>query len=161
LIAPDRWGYGLSEVPDAPSLGVFATDMAALMDSLGYRRFAVGGISGGSPYAVATSALLGPRISALALVSPMGPIAGMTPQAQLPRFHRFCFGVLPNWPGVTTAAFGVFRKSLHHAPGLAVKIATLRSGRSDRALIARSEVGDRLLGSFREGLRPGMNGPVT
>ena len=56
LVAPDRWGYGLSDVPAKPSLVTFAADMAALMDYLGYRRFAVGGISGGGPFAATAAA---------------------------------------------------------------------------------------------------------
>ena len=56
IVAPDRWGYGLSDLPDAPSLPAFAADMAALMDHLGHAQFAVGGISGGSPYAASVAA---------------------------------------------------------------------------------------------------------
>ena len=48
IIAPDRWGYGESDVPPMPSLSGFAADMAALMDHLGHAHFAVGGISGGA-----------------------------------------------------------------------------------------------------------------
>ena len=95
LVAPDRWGYGLSDVPETPSLPAFAADMAALMDHLGHRRFAVGGISGGGPYAAAVAACLASRVTALALVSPVGPIADPAVPPSLSRFHRFCFTVLP------------------------------------------------------------------
>ena len=47
IVAPDRWGYGLSDAPPTPSVPAFAADMAALMDHLGHAQFAVGGISGG------------------------------------------------------------------------------------------------------------------
>ena len=76
LVAPDRWGYGLSDVPPTPSLPAFAADMAALMDHLGHRalrgrrhlgRRALCGGRGGVP--------AGARVAALALVSPVGPIA--------------------------------------------------------------------------------------
>ena len=49
IVAPERWGYGLSGAPHAPSLPEYAADTAALMDHLGYAQFAVGGISGGGP----------------------------------------------------------------------------------------------------------------
>jgi pimeloyl-ACP methyl ester carboxylesterase len=86
IVAPDRWGYGLTEAPKVPSLRAFADDMAALMDRLGDERFAVGGISGGGPYAATVAACLGQRITAVALVSPVGPIAdiGLGPVAPLP-----------------------------------------------------------------------------
>ena len=45
------------------------------MDHLGHHRFAVAGVSGGGPYAAAVAAGLGARVTALALISPVGPIA--------------------------------------------------------------------------------------
>jgi pimeloyl-ACP methyl ester carboxylesterase len=161
LVAPDRWGYGLSDVPANPSLPAFADDMAALMDHLGYRRFAVGGISGGGPYAAAVAACLAPRVGALALISPVGPIADAGCAASLPALQRFSFTVLPSLPAVTTGIFGIFRWTLVRSPYLAGQLATLRSGRRDKELIGEPQICERLLGSFREGLRPGMRGPVT
>ena len=161
LVAPDRWGYGLSDVPEVPSLPAFAADMAALMDHLGYRRFAVGGISGGGPYAAAVAACLAPRVRALALISPVGPIVDAGGTGSLPALHRFSFTVLPHVPALTATIFGVFRWCLVRAPHLAGRLATLRGGARDKALMARPEIAEHLLGSFREGLRPGMRGPVT
>src|SRR5439155_24485366 len=97
--------YGLSGWPGSPSLPAFASDMAALMDHLGHRRFAVGGISGGGPYAAAVAACLGRRVGALALISPVGPIADAGCGAALARFHRFCFAVLPALPALTAGIF--------------------------------------------------------
>jgi len=161
LVAPDRWGYGLSDVPEVPSLPAFAVDMAALMDHLGHRRFAVGGISGGGPYAAAVAACLAARVRALALISPVGPIADAGCTSSLPVLHRFSFTVLPRLPALTATIFGVFHWCLVHSPNLAGRLATLRGGARDKALIARPGIAEHLLGSFREGLRPGMRGPVT
>lgn len=160
LIAPDRWGYGLSDAPATPLLPAFAADMAALMDHLGHRRFAVGGVSGGGPYATAVAALLRDRVTALALISPVGPIADAGCLGALPPFQRFCFGTLPRLPSVITGVFGVFRWTIEHAPHLAAHLAILRGGRADKQVMATPHARARLLGSFREGLRPGMRGPV-
>lgn len=159
VVAPDRWGYGLTEAPEAPSLRAFAGDMAALMDALGHARFAVGGVSGGGPYAAAMAACLGPRITALALVSPVGPIADAALGPQLPLLHRFCFTVLPGRPRAVAAAFRLFRWSLAHTPRLAGQLTTWRAAWTDKRLIARPEIAQRILGSFLEGLRPGTAGP--
>ena len=161
LVAPDRWGYGLSGVPAARSLSAFADDMAALMDHLGHARFAVGGISGGGPYAAAVAAQLGARVTALALISPMGPVAEPECRPSLSHFQRFCFGSLPRSPLAIATIFRLFRMSLEHAPRLAAHLATLRAGPRDKALIADPEIARCLLGAFREGLRPGMAGPIT
>jgi pimeloyl-ACP methyl ester carboxylesterase len=160
IVAPDRWGYGLSDLPDAPSLPAFAADMAALMDHLGHAQFAVGGISGGSPYAASVAAGLASRVTALALVSPMGPIDDPACRRLLSRFHRFAFTVLPRSPRAIAAVFAVFRASLERSPRLAARLATLRAGARDKALLAQPEIARWLLGSFREGLKPSLAGPV-
>ena len=159
IVAPDRWGYGLTEPPTRPSLAGFAEDMAALMDELGERRFAVGGISGGGPYAAAVAACLPGRVTALALVSPVGPIADAGLGPSLPPMHRLCFTVLPRRPRTVSAAMRAFRWSLIHTPRLAGHLTTWRAARPDKRLIQRSEVRQRILGSFSEGLRPGTAGP--
>src|SRR5262249_11541708 len=107
------------------------------------------------------AACLAPRVSALALISPVGPIADAGCVASLPALHRFSLTVLPSLPAVTAGLFGVFRWMLTHSPYLAARLATLRGGRADKELIARPQIGERLLGSFREGLRPGLRGPIT
>jgi pimeloyl-ACP methyl ester carboxylesterase len=157
IVAPDRWGYGLSDAPGAPTLPAFAADMAALMDHLGHSQFAVGGISGGGPYAASVAAGLPSRVTALALASPMGPIAG---RRSLARFHRFAFTVLPGSPLAIAAVFALFRASLQCSPRLAAQLATLRAGAGDKALLARPDIAHWLLGSFREGLRRSVAGPV-
>jgi pimeloyl-ACP methyl ester carboxylesterase len=161
LIAPDRWGYGLTDMASAPSLSAFAADMGALMDHLGHARFAVGGISGGGPYAAAAAAHLGTRVTALALVSPMGPVAGEACRHMLSPYQRVALGTLPRAPLAVAAAFRLFRLGLAHAPRLAAHLATLRAGPRDKALIADPEIAAHLLGSFLEGLRPGTAGPIT
>jgi pimeloyl-ACP methyl ester carboxylesterase len=161
IVAPDRWGYGLTDAPTTPSLRGFGDDMAALMDQLGRRRFAVGGISGGGPYAAAVAACLPLRVTALALVSPVGPIADAGLGPSLPLLHRLCFTVLPRRPRTVATAMRAFRWSLSHAPRLAGRLTTWRAARPDKRLIVRSEVRQRILGSFSEGLRPGTAGPNT
>lgn len=160
IIAPDRWGYGLSDVPRVPSLAAFAADMAALMDHLGHARFAVGGISGGGPYAAGIAGGLVARVTALALISPMGPITDPVVRRSLAPFHRFCFTMLPRWPLLTRAVFHTFRASLRRSPRLAAKLATLRAGPRDQALISQPAIAEWLLGSFKDGLQPGTDGPL-
>jgi pimeloyl-ACP methyl ester carboxylesterase len=161
IVAPDRWGYGLTDVPPAPTLPTFAEDMGVLMRHLGHARFAVGGISGGGPYAAAVAAVLNAKVTALALVSPVGPIADAGLGPSLPLLHRFCFTVLPERPWAVSAAMRAFRWSLAHAPRLAGQLTTWRAARTDKRLIARPDISQRILGSFREGLRPGTAGPNT
>jgi pimeloyl-ACP methyl ester carboxylesterase len=159
LISPDRWGYGQSESHPRPSLSKYADDMRALADMLGLERFALIGISGGGPFAVAVAAALGPRVARLALAGPVGPICA-APSLEMRPFHRFCFRVLPRIPGGTALVFRAYRRLLQAAPRSAIAVASLGTARADKALAAMPDIQERLAAAFREGLRHGADGPV-
>ena len=159
VIAPDRWGYGGTDVHPVPSLAAFAADMGSLADTLGLARFAVMGVSGGGPYAAATAALLPTRVAVLALVAPVGPMAGEDNGA-VTTLHRFCFGPLARRPGVVAAIFGGLRGLLQLSPRLGLSVAMLNVPRADRQILATGDVATRLARTFIEGLRPGARGPA-
>lgn len=76
VVAPDRPGRGRST--HAPDLTVADTpgDVAALADHLGVDRFGVVGFSAGAPHALACATALPERVTATALVAPLGPPDG-------------------------------------------------------------------------------------
>ena len=95
IIALDRPGYGRTAPHPGATSGDHARDVAKVADLLGIERFAVLGVSGGSPYALACAAVLGARVTAVGLVSAMGPLrarrslVGMaTPNALIYRLAR-------------------------------------------------------------------------
>lgn len=73
LILPDRPGYGLSDPHPSGTLLVWARDMEELADALRFDRFAVFGVSGGGPLALACGFALPERVAAVGLVSSVGP----------------------------------------------------------------------------------------
>lgn len=160
LISLDRWGYGLSSHRPGARLSDFATDVGELADKLGLARFRVVAISGGAPFAAAIAATRPERVIALALVSPVGPIAGVVPRPDLSVFHFLCFRVLPFVPGVIPLAFNMFRVGLRVAPAAALAVATSRSA-VDRLTIGDPEVREHLAKTFGEGLEPGTMGVKT
>lgn len=159
VIALDRWGYADTDMHPAPSLAAFADDAALLADALALRQFAVMGVSGGTPYATAIAARMTSRVTALALVSPVGPIAE-EPDREISAFHRFCFGSLSRRPRVTALVFQGFRRLLKLSPRAGMSIAMARVPRADRAILARGTTRDRLVTAFNEGLRAGSQGPA-
>jgi pimeloyl-ACP methyl ester carboxylesterase len=88
IIAPERPGYGLSDDRRGVSLAQSAEDMKALADALGLDRFAVIGVSGGGPHALACVAALPDRCLAAATIAGVAPypaegldwMAGMGPE---------------------------------------------------------------------------------
>jgi pimeloyl-ACP methyl ester carboxylesterase len=85
IITVDRPGIGLSDFKPRRTLLDWADDVQELADTLALQQFAVAGGSAGGPYAAACAFRLPERITALALISSLGPFdipeaaAGMSP----------------------------------------------------------------------------------
>lgn len=73
LVSVSRPGYGGSTPTRAPSLMTTGRDTAALAAWLGVHEYAVLGISGGGPFAVATAVADPDAVRALAVVGGVGP----------------------------------------------------------------------------------------
>lgn len=76
LLAVDRPGYGGSPFDPAATVGSVARAVIELADALGLDRFGVLAWSGGTPYALATAASAGDRVTRLAIAAGLPPIAG-------------------------------------------------------------------------------------
>jgi pimeloyl-ACP methyl ester carboxylesterase len=76
LISYDRPGYAGSMSHPGRRVADAAWDAAAIADALGIHRFAVWGISGGGPHALACAALLPDRITGAAVVCGVAPFDG-------------------------------------------------------------------------------------
>lgn len=160
LIAPERPGYALSSEQPGRSLADWPRDVADLADQLGIGRFAVVGVSGGGAYAAACMAMLGPRINAAALVSPVGPFEHPDLLPQLTMAERHLFVTIARSAWSSRLMFGSIRWSLRNAPGLALGAVIARSGPADRAILRRLEVAANLIDALSESLRPGLSGAM-
>ena len=156
LIAPERPGYGLSDYRPFTSLAQIAEDLGAVADAYGLDRFAIIGISGGAPFAVAAAASMPDRISLLALVCPVGEM--VDGQLRLSRFQRFLFRRLARRPWATRLFFRRLRTMVFRSPESAYRWLMARVRAPDRELLARREVRTSLLAAMGEGLRPGVDG---
>jgi len=160
IVAPERPGYGLSDFRRLDTLPQMAQDVKALADALELRRFALIGVSGGGPHAVAAAASMGSRIALLALVSPVGPIAECRGRIRMSRLHRLIFTRMGRSPRACAAFFWSLRSLVRWTPGVAYRGLTQRVTQSDRSVLARPEVRANLQMAIREGLRPGINGAL-
>jgi pimeloyl-ACP methyl ester carboxylesterase len=73
VITYDRPGYGRSSRLPGRTVAQSATDIATIADHLGLHRFAVVGISGGGPSALAAAAAMPDRVSRCATIVGAGP----------------------------------------------------------------------------------------
>jgi pimeloyl-ACP methyl ester carboxylesterase len=74
LVTFDRPGYGFSDPLPGRTLLDVAADLSRLAEHLGIGEFAVTGMSGGAPFALATAAALGERVSGVAILAGLGPL---------------------------------------------------------------------------------------
>jgi pimeloyl-ACP methyl ester carboxylesterase len=73
LISYDRPGYGGSTSQPGRTVADCATDVRTIADALDIDRFAIWGISGGGPHALACAALLPDRLVAVASLASLAP----------------------------------------------------------------------------------------
>jgi pimeloyl-ACP methyl ester carboxylesterase len=83
LVAPNRPGYGSSDLPSgAPSLLTTGRDTAELAQHLGLSGYAVIGVSGGGPFAVATACADPDGVRAVGVVAGIGQWRLFNPAAE-------------------------------------------------------------------------------
>jgi len=160
LLAPERPGFGLSTFHRGHTLSTYAADIGAFADALGIERFAVAGVSGGGPYAAACAALLPERVTALALVSPIGPMTGGEGPHAIGPGHYFAFRLAPRAMPFLAAIFAIGRAAFLHAPAAMIGFIVGRSTPSDWKILSRREVRRNLLQGVSEGMRPGIRGAL-
>ncbi|MGH6736147.1 MAG: alpha/beta fold hydrolase [Methyloceanibacter sp.] len=160
LIAPERPGYGLSEFQRMDSLAETAADVEAIADALGLDRFALIGVSGGGPYAIAAAALLKSRVLRLALIGPVGPLAECGDHIRMTHLHRLIFTRMAPSHHAAGAFFASLRFLVDWAPGVAYHILMQRVTESDRIIMHRPEVRANLQAAISEGLRSTVEGAL-
>lgn len=74
VLCPDRPGIGLSDPKPGRTIGGYPDDVAAMAEALGLERFAVVGLSGGGPYALACGAKIPGRVTAVGVMAGVGPL---------------------------------------------------------------------------------------
>ena len=159
LIGVDRPGYGLSDPQPNRKLADWPRDVEQLADQLGLDKFAVIGMSGGGPYAMACAYFLKDRLTKVAIIAGLGP-----PEA--PGMSRNRVGLLldvGNRP-LTSAVLGTLMRALIRNPVADQHFHRIRArvpAGSRDAIAMTPEFLQMLLSSFREGLRASAKGPTS
>lgn len=156
IIAVDRPGYGLSDFTPEHRIDGWPEDIAALAETLGTERFAVLGISGGGPYALACAWKIPERLSGVAVVGGLGPLYQPWARRELRPFSRLGVFLARNatrslWPLYGAVPAQVMRRYPAHAYALVAALAH----QADRRVLERSEVREALVASMRESQRQG------
>ena len=163
IISFDRPGYGGS-TEAAFGLSSVARDALSIADALGLGTFTTLGLSGGGPFALATAAIGGDRITGVGVASGAGPFE-LVPNAldRLSDIDKEAYSHLPGNP--ETAALGFasgfeeLAQLLRHGDDEAViaEFAPVLSDR-DQVLMSDEMIGPKVIGSMREGLSKSVLG---
>lgn len=155
VVYVDRAGFGRSSPQRGRKLEDWPRDVAALADHLGFERFAVAGISGGGPYAVACAAILGARVRRAAVVSGVGPPGAMAGRMTVAARLGFFLAPRARWslagPVTAMAQLAV------RAPFRYLDLVAARMPPSDRLILARPEVRAMFAQDLREAFRQGAD----
>jgi pimeloyl-ACP methyl ester carboxylesterase len=156
VIHLERPGFGWSTRAPGRRLRDWPRDVAVCADALGIERFAIVGISGGGPYAVACLHALGARLVRAAVVSGVGP-PGSMPKGMAP-LGQLGFVLAPRWPGLLSAVLSplvllALRSPEHYLAGMAAHMDI-----ADRPILARPAVramfAEDFQAAFAQGIRP-------
>jgi pimeloyl-ACP methyl ester carboxylesterase len=105
IIAPNRPGVGRSAFATRRTALDAVPDVEDLAGALGLGAFSVIGISGGTPYALATFYRLGPRVRTVTVISGMGPMRLPGALTGMDRRRRLFLEVGARHPGLAERAF--------------------------------------------------------
>lgn len=160
IVAPDRPGYGRSDPKPGHSLLDWAEDVAGLADALAIDRFAIVGISGGGPGALACAWKLPQRLSSVAVVSSPAPSNVHGVFAGMSKTNRFFMKLAWRFPWLSALNVRLLGRVIRHDPGRYIEAMQVKVDDVDRALLARSAIKKMLVSDFSEALRNGAQGMV-
>jgi pimeloyl-ACP methyl ester carboxylesterase len=158
LLAPDRPGFGHSDFQPGRQILDWPADVAALANKLGVDRFRVLGGSAGCPYALACALRLGDRISGLAVVAGLGPIADGEVVRKMGAPARLGFALADRAPPAFRLIFGVLARLVAHFPEL--NFCLNRATAPDREVLAEPKVRAILRTAVGAAFRQGAAGPL-
>lgn len=160
LLAPDRPGMGGSDFLPGRSIGAWAADTLELAQQLGVDRFAVVGVSGGGPYALACAAGLPGRVHGVALVSAAGPVDDWSATRGMITGNRLLLGLAAHWPPAADVAVDGLAALIRRHPRFYFEHMLAGVPAADKAVLEDPACRALLLESTAEALRRGGDGPA-
>lgn len=160
VLAPDRPGFGDSTFLPGRTIGAWAADVAELADRLALGRFAVVGVSGGGPYALACAARIPERVRRVALVGALGPPGRKPRTRDMVPSNRLALALAARAPRLARLAVRLAARWVRRHPErwLAYMLAGVPP--ADRRVLADAGYRALFMDSTAQALRQGGRGPA-
>jgi pimeloyl-ACP methyl ester carboxylesterase len=158
VIAPDRPGLGLSTRLPGRQIADWPDDVRELADVLGLARFAVIGISGGGPYAMACAWGLPERITRAGVVSGVAPATGSRLVDGLRRGGHGVLNLVLERPWLMRGVMALGAVPSRRFPDRVFARVRTLAPPVDQPILRRPEVAASLSASLHEAFRSGGQG---
>lgn len=160
LVAPDRPGYGRSDPKPGRSLLDWADDATELADALGIEKFAIVGISGGGPGALACAWKIPQRLESVSVVSSVAPPSAPGVFEGMSKTNRFFMKLAWHMPWLSTLNARFLASVIRKDPERYIDTMKFKMHDVDNLILARREIREMLAKDFAEALRFGAQGMV-
>lgn len=157
LVALDRPGFGSSDF-EPRTLAQWPSDVAQVADALHLERFAVLGVSGGGPFALACAVALASRVRAVSIVAGLGMTTVAEDLARFDVAARWSFRLARSAPALSRIVNRGLAAVLRWRPDQLNTLLAVGMSAPDREVLEDPEVAAILAASLREGLRAGSRG---
>ena len=155
LIAPDRPGFGQTDFKkDITTLQNWPNDITALADSLGIKKFAVFGPSGGGPYALSCAWKIPERLTSVGIFASVGPFIPETDK-NIAAPVRMMWAKAPKLPGLFKLQMKLFAWLARKYPKLYIKMVLKEFSETDRKDYERLNIAELIQVDRNEGYRQG------
>jgi pimeloyl-ACP methyl ester carboxylesterase len=158
LVGVDRPGIGLSDFLDGRSIPDWPADVAELADALGFGRFAVVGVSGGGPYALACAWKIPERLDAACVIGGLGPFDGSAAVQDMMGLGRFALSLPQHAPWAVQPLFQAAAWGIGAQAEALVDFLAGSLPEPDRSALDDPGVRRVLAESYREAVRQGGRG---
>jgi pimeloyl-ACP methyl ester carboxylesterase len=157
LIAPERPGFGLSDLQPRRRLIDWPDDIQQLADALRLERFAVIGVSGGGPYVAVCAWKMADRLVGAGIISGLAPVDQV--RGELSRGQRLT-ARLARQSRLANLVLRLLAWSAERHPEMVISGMGLAASREDRKILAQPEVKRTQIDGFIEAFRGGAEGTV-
>lgn len=158
VIAPDRPGFGLSDLKPGRAILDWPRDVVALVDALGLERVWLWGGSAGCPYALACAHELRRRVAGHAIVAGLGPATDEDVVRQMSVVARLAFALANRAPRSFRAIYSALAMVVARYPRL--NLLLNRATPPDQEVLAQERVKTVLDAAVREAFRQGTSGAI-
>ncbi len=163
IISVDRPGMGLSDFKAGRRLLDWPEDVIELADILGINRFAVLGLSGGGPYAMACAFKIPQRLTAVALISSPCPFNVTAATKDLSRYQRLLIFLVRRAFWLVRLLLRMVARNAHKDPVGFISRVNGKLSDVDKAvvdkIVMRSPEGlNRAVASLQQAFRGGIRG---